>query len=398
MTAPARFVVTLEEMSESTIASYVRVLRPHLKRGVFQPARSRLWWLPVHLAIVTGCLGALQQRWLPGLAAPLLSLVLGMGYAGLTFLGHETLHGAVVREPRLRYLVGWIAFLPFVVSPRLWTAWHNRVHHGNTQHAGKDPDAYPTLREYRQSRAIRLATRIAPGLGRLRGASTPLIGFSVQSIHMLCVAQARGYLSAKEHAYAIAETLLGMALWAALAVATGGSVFVFGFVLPLLVANAIVMGFILTNHSLSPLTDANDPLLNSLTVTTPRLVEWLTLGFGYHVEHHLFPAMSARHAPGVRALLRVHYPGKYQSMPFLRATAALHISARIYKDATTLVDPDSGREWPVLRPTEPRLPFIPPAPFEPRAPSEPLTHLTLGPPATSAAQASPSRQGPDSVL
>ena len=62
MTAPARFVVTLEEMSESTIASYVRVLRPHLKRGVFQPARSRLWWLPVHLAIVTGCLGANPAR------------------------------------------------------------------------------------------------------------------------------------------------------------------------------------------------------------------------------------------------------------------------------------------------------------------------------------------------
>ncbi len=93
----------------------------------------------------------------------------------------------------------------------------------------------------------------------------------------------------------------------------------FAFVLPLLVANAIVMGFILTNHSLSPLTHVNDPLMNSLSVTTPRLVEWLTLGFGFHVEHHLFPAMSARHAPEVCAWLRAHYPRKYQSMPLLRA-------------------------------------------------------------------------------
>ncbi len=328
-----------------------------------------LWWLPVHLAIVTLCISALQQRWLPWLTAPLLSLVIGMSFAGLTFLGHETLHGAIVRGPRLRHLVGWLGFSPFVVSPRLWVAWHNRVHHGNTQHEGKDPDAYPTLCEYRQSRAIRLATQVAPGLRRLRGASTPLIGFSVQSAHMLLAARRRGFLSAKEQAYAVAETLLGVALWTALALATSGLVFLFAFVLPLLVANTIVMGFILTNHSLSPLTEVNDPLLNSLTVTTPRVVEWLSLGFGYHVEHHLFPAMSARHAPEVRAVLRAQYPGKYQSMPLLRATAALHGSARVYKDATTLVDPNSGREWPALHAIETR------APLELLAPAVPLAQL-----------------------
>lgn len=309
-------------------------------------------WLPLHLTLVTLCISALHQRLLPWLAAPLLSLIIGVSFAGLTFLGHETLHGAIVRGPRLRYLVGWLGFLPFTVSPRLWIAWHNRVHHGNTQHIGKDPDAYPTLLEYRQSRAVRLAMHVAPGLGRLRGASTPLIGFSVQSTHMLLAARAQGFLSAREQLYAILETLLGVALWTGVAVATGGLVFVFAFVLPLLVANAIVMSFILTNHTLSPLTEVNDPLLNSLSVTTPRFVEWLTLGFGYHVEHHLFPAMSARHAPEVCALLRGHYPGRYQSMPLLRATLALHSSARIYKDATTLVDPSSGREWPVPRANE----------------------------------------------
>ena len=338
-------------MIESTAASYVRQIRPHLKRGAFQPARGRLGWLPVHLAVVTLCISALQQRWLPWLAAPLLSLIIGMSFAGLTFLGHETLHGAIVRGPKLRYLVGWLGFSPFLVSPRLWVAWHNRVHHGNTQRIGKDPDAYPTLREYRQSRAIRLAMLVAPGLRRLRGASTPLIGFSVQSAHMLVAARARGFLSGKEQMIAIAETLLGVALWTSLAVVTGGLVFVFAFLLPLLVANAIVMSFILTNHSLSPLTEINDPLLNSLSVTCPQLVEWLTLGFGYHVEHHLFPAMSARHAPEVRALLRAHYPERYQSMPLLHATLALHGSGRVYKDATTLVDPRSGREWPALNPT-----------------------------------------------
>jgi len=202
---------------------------------------------------------------------------------------------------------------------------------------------------------------------------------------MLFAARARGFLSAKEQAYAIAETLLGVGLWTALAVATSGLVFLFGFVLPLLVANAIVMGFILTNHSLSPLTDINDPLMNSLTVTTPRLVEWLSLGFGYHVEHHLFPAMSARHAPQVHALLRVQYPGKYQSMPLFRATAALHGSARVYKDATTLVDPNSGREWPALHATKTYMPLEPLTPAEQLArPAPPPNAAPSVPPPESA--------------
>jgi len=190
---------------------------------------------------------------------------------------------------------------------------------------------------------------------------------------MLFAARARGFLSTREQAYALAETLLGATLWLVLAVATGGLVFLFSFVLPLLVANAIVMGFILTNHSLSPLTGVNDPLLNSLSVTTPRFVEWLTLGFGYHVEHHLFPAMSARHAAEVRHLLRTQYSGKYQSMSLLQATAALHGSARIYKDASTLVDPRSGREWPALQATEID------APLEPITPSEHLAGLAHRP-------------------
>jgi fatty acid desaturase len=195
---------------------------------------------------------------------------------------------------------------------------------------------------------VRWATAISPGLGRLRGLSTPLIGFSVQSTHMLLAARSRRFLSPKQHAYAIAETLLGIAFWSTVAVAIGGVAFVFGFVLPLVVANVIVMGFILTNHSLSPMTAVNDPLLNSLSVTTPRIAEWLTLGFGYHVEHHLFPAMSTRHAPGLRDILRARWPEKYRSMSLLRATLALHRSPRVYKDPTTLVDPSSGREWPTL--------------------------------------------------
>lgn len=338
----------VNSVEERSISTYAREIRPLLPQGSFAPALSRLWWLPVHVSVlVSGVLG-LSAWQLPWFARVLLSLVMGCSFAGLTFLGHEVLHGAIVRGKKLRRVIGWLGFLPFAVSPRLWEVWHNRVHHHHTNQPGKDPDAYPTLQEYRQSFLVRAVTQWAPGRKRLRGALSLLFGFSVQSLHMLLDARRRDWLAPAEHRRAIAETLMGAAVWAGVAWLVGPLGFVFAYALPLLVANAIVMSFILTNHSISPHTDVNDPLVNSLSVTGPRWFEWLTLGFGYHVEHHLFPAMSTRHAAPLRAILRARWPQTYQSLPLLRALRALHRSARVYETRTTLVDPKTGRRWQTL--------------------------------------------------
>lgn len=337
-------------MEPRQTSAYAREIRPHLTPEHFKPARTRLLWIPVHLSVLVGGVLALAGGQLPWFLLPLLSLVMGCSFAGLTFLGHETLHGAVVRGKALRRAIGGLGFLPFAVSPRLWEAWHNRVHHSRTNQPGHDPDAYPTLQEYRKSSLVRAVTELAPGRKRLRGVFSLLVGFSIQSTHMLLDARRRKWLTPAEHNRAIAESLLGLAFWLSVAVLLGPLAFLFAYALPLLVANVIVMSFILTNHSLSPLTDVNDPLLNSLSVTGPRWFEWLTLGFGYHVEHHLFPAMSTRHAPALRDILRSRWPASYQSLPLLRALRALHRSARVYDTQTTLLDPKTGRRWQTLTP------------------------------------------------
>jgi fatty acid desaturase len=157
-------------------------------------------------------------------------------------------------------------------------------------------------------------------------------------------------LSRAQRRLALLETGLGLALWLGLALAVGPVPFLLSFGIPLLVGNAIIMSLILTNHSLSPHTAVNDPLVNSLSITGPRWLEWLTLGFGYHVEHHLFPAMSARHGRELQKLLRQRWPERYQSLPYLEALLALHRSPRVYKDDTTLVDPSTGITTPTLGP------------------------------------------------
>jgi fatty acid desaturase len=331
-------------------STYVRELRSRLAPEMSEPARSRLAFVPAHLAVIAVASCAIARGWIYEPLVPLLSLVIGMSFAGLTFVGHEAIHGGIVRGRTARWLVGWIGFLPFTLSPRLWTAWHDRAHHANANLAD-DPDIYPTLAEYHASGWVRfMVDKFSLGGRRWRGISSLALGFTVQSVHQLCVSRQRGFLAPRAFKLAVAETLAGVAIWAVVAGLVGLVPFLFVFVLPLLVANAIVMAFILTNHNLSPRVAINDPLLSGLSVTAPRWVEWLTLGFGYHVEHHLFPAMSSRHVGTVRDLLRELYPARYQSMPLSTALGELHRTARIYKDAVTLVDPRTGREYPTLMP------------------------------------------------
>jgi fatty acid desaturase len=339
-------------MELRTVASYARELRPHLPADAFRPARSRVLWLPFHTAVIATAIWALAAGHIPAPLWPVVSIVIGCSFAGVTFLAHETLHGGVVRGRFAIRTVGWFGLLPFTLSPRLWMAWHNRVHHNHCGQPGIDPDMYPTLEEYRTQRAARVMVGFSLGRRRLVGLLSLLFGFTGQSQQMLWGARKRNILSAKHHKLAIIETLLGVAFWATVGVLVGFVPFIFVYLIPLVVANTIVMTFIMTNHNLSPLTPVNDPLLNSLSVTLPRPLEWLTLNFGFHVEHHLFPTMSTRQGPLVRDAIREHFPTRYQSMSLARALVELHRSARVYLDNTTLIDPPTGATFPTLTPRD----------------------------------------------
>jgi fatty acid desaturase len=334
-----------------TLATYAREVRPLLPEGAFAPARARALWIPLHYTVIAVLSWALASGHVPWPLWPVVSLVIGGSMAGVTFVAHEALHGGVVRGRVLLRLIGWLGFLPFCISPQLWMAWHNRVHHNHCGQPGVDPDMYPTLDEYRSERRARvMADYFGLGRRKLRGAASLMFGLSGQSLQVMRTARRTEMMSPHLHRRAIIEALAGVAVWAAVAALAGATAFVFIYVLPLIVANVVVMTFIVTNHNLSPLSQVNDPLVNSLSVTLPRVLEWLTLDFGFHVEHHLFPAMSHRHGRVVREVLRARFPERYQSLPLGEAIGRLHRSARVYRDATTLIDPPTGRTWSTLLP------------------------------------------------
>jgi fatty acid desaturase len=250
-------------------------------------------------------------------------------------------------------VVGWICFLPFTLSPRLWVAWHNKTHHGHTMSPvpGEDPDAYPLLSTYRTVPLTRVADHFSFGANRPLGVVTLALGFTGQLMQMLLRwSRGPGGMARAERRWAMLETLAGVAVWATVAWLLGPARFLFAFVIPLMIGNAIVIGYILTNHSLSPLTEVNDPLLNSLTVTVPRWVATLHLNFGLHVEHHLFPSMSSAYAPLVRAELQRRWPDRYQSLPLMTALRLLARTPRVYGTYTQLHDPLTGAEATTILP------------------------------------------------
>src|SRR5258708_5544214 len=127
-------------------AAYVHALKPDLPAQTFDRALSRLLFVPVHLAIITTAMLAIACGWVAWWAMPLLSIAIGASFAGLTFVAHEALHGGIVGSRRVQLVLGWLGFLPFFVSPRLWIAWHNGMHHARANWPD-DPDAYPTIEE-----------------------------------------------------------------------------------------------------------------------------------------------------------------------------------------------------------------------------------------------------------
>ena len=128
----------------------------------------------------------------------------------------------------------------------------------------------------------------------------------------------------------------------------GWSNIVWLFVIPVMVMNYTVMSYISTNHNISPYTKKNDPLVNSLTVTNHPILEFLNLNFGYHTEHHLFPAMPASKAKLVSEKLKEMYPDRYKIMPKSKALKLLYSTPRIYKNRDILVDPKTGDEFATL--------------------------------------------------
>jgi|UniRef100_A0A7C3HFI5 fatty acid desaturase len=330
---------------EQHLREYTKALKAKLPRYFFEPVPARLVYLPTFLALFGLCawgIVATPHVWLK----LLLSFGIGYSFIGLGFLAHEILHGAVTKHPIVRSVAGTIAFIPLLVGARLWRKWHNVEHHGHTQHPHDDPDAMGALETAIQKPFVKWMFRQVPALRSFFLFFSFTFWFSLHAHLML-----RRFLpefKPGERPVVIFQAVLPVLVWLSALFWAGSFNFLFVFVLPWLMANFIAMSFIATNHLLNPITETNDPLLNSLTVRNPRWLEWLTLGFGYHIEHHVFPVLSPKYAHVVAQKIKELWPERYNELPHWKALFYLWKTPRLYRDHRNLIEPTTGQVFGTL--------------------------------------------------
>ncbi|PSL50640.1 fatty acid desaturase [Salsuginibacillus halophilus] len=322
---------------------YAASIKKHLPQDVFKPVPARLFGGLAYLTIVIGSfllIGLFDLHLLLNLA---LSFIIGASFAGMGFLGHEILHGTVVRKPWLRDILGAIAFWPLSTGPKLWRKWHNITHHVHTQHGDDDPDAWPTLEKISKMKGFRLVYRLPLRIRATFSFASLAIQFTAHSLKMFTV-YIKEFKPRKQPAV-LFQTLAPWITWIGLLFIIGFQNWLFAFLIPLLIGNFIVMAYISTNHRLNPLVPVNDPLANSLSVTVPKWVNVIHFNFSYHTEHHLFPGMSSKYYPLVKEHIKSMWPERYHEMPMAKALKALWQTPRVYFDDNELVDPRKAETY-----------------------------------------------------
>ncbi|RXI99845.1 acyl-CoA desaturase [Anaerobacillus alkaliphilus] len=329
-----------------TFGWYAARVSKSLPKEAFQPVPTRLLGGLAYLLIVIVTLLAISLVQLPLIVTIILALVLGFSYASMGFLGHEILHGTVIRTPWLRNFLGAVFFWPLCTGPRLWRKWHNMEHHVHTQDEEKDPDAWPTAPEVSKYRIVRMVYKLPLGVRSFCEFLFLTVQFSLHSLNMFKLYLKQFHV--KNRSAVIFQLLLPWISWFGLLFLIGPEKWFYAFLLPILIANFIVMSYISTNHRLNPLVEVNDPLANCLSVTVPKWVDILHFNFSYHTEHHLFPAMNPKYYPLVKEEILKRWPERYHQMPLIRALIVLWRTPRIYHEKNELLDPHGNRAYQTL--------------------------------------------------
>jgi fatty acid desaturase len=335
--------------------TYAKNLRPFLPAEAFAPDSSKLVILFINLAIlILGWMIASQlDRWplyLLWLYLPI-AIVMGNSVMVLAFSCHDLMHGTVIRNYRLTYVISLLGQTILWMPPTLWKAVHNRVHHNKTNSLG-DPDrnylyeqpntwgkwiqnlVFPSLEVNPIGLAVGMVT--AWGNYTFRNLTAVLL-FNRESVDYL---PASFRVRAKER-WAIAGEFFVMLM-------IHLSIFIYlqfdplklilSYFLPIGIGYAGMIFYIYTHHLLCRMTSVNDPLINSVSIRVPKIFDILHLNFSYHTEHHIFPGMNSDYYPMVQELLKIHYPERLNLLNAGEAWRLLMQTPRHYKDENTFTD------------------------------------------------------------
>ncbi len=332
-------------MSSNPHRTYSTAIRPLLPAEAFRRSPRKIIPAFAHVAIVVTCWVA--ARYLAWWAWPLLGLLAGHSLACLAFLAHELSHNSILKRGKLKQIIetGFMGLLG--IPPTMWHEVHNITHHGNTNTPG-DPDRR-WMTDEANKRNTAISAAFHPQKGWLRFSPlVPLqfVGYVMRNIiaalsggHWGTLPAAPEYDAKQRRAIALELGVIVLIQVAAFAIVGFDPIrYLLIGPFPWVVASAVVMAYVFTNHFLHPIHDESDPVGSSTSVIVPRWVDALHFNFSYHTEHHLFPGMDSRFYPLVSDKLREKFPDRYNQLPFIEAWRRL-LAAKMFEPSLATVEP-----------------------------------------------------------
>ncbi|HLO50482.1 MAG TPA: fatty acid desaturase [Kamptonema sp.] len=335
---------------------YAKKLRPFLPSAAFEPDSSKLVILFINMGILLlgwGIADRLTQWpiYLLWLYLPL-ALIMGNSIVAMSFITHDFMHGSVQKKSRLTYPISFLGFAMLFMPPTQWKTLHNIVHHSQTNSLG-DPDRN-YLYQQPNTWGKRIQDFFVPSLDfnpfwffviGMAG-SWLFHNFSNLSSILLFNSKSVDYVPA---AFTVSEKerwTIALELLAILCLHFSILFYLdfhplklaLGYFLPLAIGHSGIMFYIYTNHLVCRMTSVNDPLINSLSLRVPKIVDLLHFNFSYHTEHHIFPSLNSDYYPLVQELIDIHYPGRMNLLTASEAWQLLIDTPRHYKDDVTLTD------------------------------------------------------------
>jgi len=210
---------------------------------------------------------------------------------GLWNLMHKGTHGNITYNPRVDRLIAFLAGLPALFSVTAYQTIH-LVHH-DCNRLKNDPQDLGNLSENPRMLSVLFYALLLAGT---------LLAIFLIPVSALNIA------NRKQRRDIWTELILMVLIYAGvLILAIRFNWFpdlAHYWLIPLLVTSLFGNVRAWAEHGLLP---AGDPLTQTRTITSSKLVSFLFLNANYHLEHHLFPGMPWYRLPEVHRLLREDY-------------------------------------------------------------------------------------------
>jgi fatty acid desaturase len=262
-----------------------------------------LVWLAGHLGLLV-VLGYAAYA-LAGTAAGVGAFIsYGAVYGFFEAIRHETHHGTPFRSQAINRTVHWIAGF-FGINEPLSDRWLHTAHHSHTYDSARDPEIQTSrppnflLMFLDLFRLAILRVKLRRIFGLAFGYFEPALARVVpESERAKVIASARAMLLGYAAIFALA---LAFQSWWPLLLTFGARI-----------SGAWLHTLILfTQHTGLP-ENVNDHRLNSRTIRTNPVLQFLYWNMNYHVEHHMFPLVPFYNLPALHRKLRSQMPPPYQ--------------------------------------------------------------------------------------